>query len=89
MTDIPALVSSEEWKPLVEAVALALYKRSFIADPDEIPPFPNEEAHHWNASARAALSAFLTAAVEKGVIKEVYFGMQPALVFAIIKTGDK
>jgi hypothetical protein len=89
MTDFTKLFQSPEWAPVVEAVARVLYKQSFIVDPDEIPPFPDEEAHHWKESARTALSAFLSAATEKGVIKEVYFGMNPALVFAIIKTGDK
>lgn len=99
--DIPALVSSEEWKPLVEATARAIFENTAEFD----GPY-DETAHLWQADARAALSAFLTAAVEKGVAREAEgftkpfsgkWGADegqstvPACDFSclIIKTGDK
>lgn len=91
MTDFTNLVSSEEWRPLVEAVTRAQYSDGCkcYGLPDNWDRLAEKDRLELLHSTEVGLSAFLTAAVEKGVIKEVYFGMQPALVFAIIKTGDK
>ena len=96
MTDFTKLVSSDEWSEIREKVRAALRSipATSCADVDD----------YMNRAVCAALSAFLTAAVEKGVARmgaasvspsEKWEAWAPSTVLRhdfpviIIKTGDK
>lgn len=68
MTDFTALVSSEEWKPLVEAVAVKMFARSCGG---MLPDFmASARMENAMADARLFIADLLAAAVDKGVARE-------------------
>lgn len=68
MTDFTKLVSSEEWKPLREAGAKAIFEE---VTPGRSWDTANEtEQELAQFLAGLVLSAFLTAAVQRGVARE-------------------